>query len=233
MNKEEFIRYTNEIGINLNEEQLRQLEEYYNMLIAYNEKINLTTITEEKDVYLKHFYDSLTLIKAINLGGNVSLCDIGTGAGFPGLVLKICFPNLKITLVDSLNKRVVFLQEVIDKLKLKNIDAIHSRAEDFARNNREKFDIVTCRAVAKLNVISELCLPIVNVNGYFIPMKANIEDEIKDLTFLERLGAILERIISFKLPIEDSIRNLVKIKKIEKTNHKYPRTFDKIKREAL
>jgi 16S rRNA (guanine527-N7)-methyltransferase len=233
MNKEEFISKLKEINISLTEEQLQQLEEYYNLLIEWNNKINLTAITNKEDVYLKHFYDSLTLIKAIDLNKIDSLCDVGTGAGFPGLVLKICFPNLKVTLVDSLNKRILFLEYLIKKLNLKNISANHSRAEDFARNNRECYDIVTCRAVAKLNIISELCLPLVKINGYFIPMKANIEEEIKNIKFLNNLNAKIEKIITFKLPIENSIRNLIKITKLKETKKIYPRNFDKIINKSL
>ncbi len=233
MNNDDFLNYTSELGINLNEFQLNQLEQYYKLLIEWNKKINLTSITEKKDVYLKHFYDSITLIKAIDLNKNISLCDVGTGAGFPGLVLKICFPNLKIHLVDSLNKRVIFLKEVIKKLNLNNIEVIHCRAEEFAIKNRETFDVVTCRAVSKLNIISEICIPIVKTNGYFIPMKANIEDEIKKIIFLDKLDSKLHNIIKFNLPIENSIRNIVMIKKIKSTNVKYPRKFEKIKKMPL
>ena len=233
MNKEEFISELEKLNIKLNDEKLKQLDSYYKLLIEWNNKINLTRITNEKDVYLKHFYDSLTLIKAIDLNKNIEVCDIGTGAGFPGIVLKIVFPNLNITLVDSLRKRIDFLNIVINTLKLKNIRAIHERAEDFSKNNREKFDLVTCRAVSKLNIISELCIPSVKVNGYFIPMKANIDDEINNINYLEKLNAKLENIISFKLPIEDSIRNLIVIKKIDITNCLYPRKYDIIIKKTL
>jgi 16S rRNA (guanine527-N7)-methyltransferase len=233
MNKEEFLKCVKELNIDLTEEQLKQLEEYYDLLIEWNNKINLTTITNKGDVYLKHFYDSLTLIKAIDLNKIESLCDIGTGAGFPGLVLKICFPKLKVTLVDSLNKRIIFLKEVINKLNLQDVTNIHSRAEEFARKNREYADVVTCRAVSKLNIISELCLPIVKVNGLFIPMKANIEEEIKNIGYLEKLNSKIEDIINFKLPKEGSIRNLIKIRKLKETSKTYPRNFDKIINNSL
>ena len=233
MNKEEFISELEKLNIKLNDEKLKQLDSYYKLLIEWNNKINLTRITNEKDVYLKHFYDSLTLVKTIDLNKNIEVCDIGTGAGFPGIVLKIVFPNLNITLVDSLRKRIDFLNIVINTLKLKNIRAIHERAEDFSKNNREKFDLVTCRAVSKLNIISELCIPSVKVNGYFIPMKANIDDEINNINYLEKLNAKLENIISFKLPIEDSIRNLIVIKKIDITNCLYPRKYDIIIKKTL
>ena len=230
MNIELFLEETKKLGINLTQQQLTQLEEYYNLLIEWNEKINLTRITEKEDVYLKHFYDSLTLVKVIDLNNDLSLCDVGTGAGFPGLVLKICFPNLKITLVDSLQKRINFLNEVITKLNLKNIEAVHDRAEDYAKKHREEYDIVTSRAVANLRVLSELTIPMVKVGGYFAPMKANVDDEIieaKDI--INKLSGKLERKETFNLPIEESIRNILLIKKESKTNPVYPRRMDKIK----
>ena len=233
MNKDEFLEELKKINVKLTKLQLEQLDKYYNLLLEWNKKINLTRITEEKEVYLKHFYDSITLIKAINLNQNLNICDIGTGAGFPGIVLKIVFSNLNITLVDALNKRIEFLKLVINELKLKNIEAIHDRAENFIRNNRNKYDLITCRAVSKLNIISELCIPGLKINGYFIPMKANIDDEIKNIEFLDKLNSKLERIISFKLPIENSIRNLVVIKKIKDTNIMYPRSYDKIIKKPL
>lgn len=234
MNKDELIEELKKININLDEKKQNMLDEYYELLLEWNEKINLTSITKKEDVYLKHFYDSLTLIKAVNLNVNLSLCDIGTGAGFPGLVLKICFPNLKITLVDSLSKRVDFLKKVIEKLNLKDIDAVHARAEDFSKDNRESFDIVTSRAVAKLNILSELCIPLVKVNGYFIPMKANIDEEINiSKNSLNILNSKIEDIISFKLPKEESIRNIIKIKKERITDKKYPRIFSKISKNPL
>ncbi len=233
MTNEEFIEKLKELNIILTSEQLNQLEKYYELLIEWNKKINLTRIIERKDVYLKHFYDSITLIKAIDLTKEQELCDIGTGAGFPGIVLKIVFPNLNITLVDALNKRIEFLKLVIKELNLKNINAIHERAEVFIRKNKNKFDIITCRAVAKLNIISEICIPGLKINGYFIPMKAQIEEEIKETKFLDKLNSKLENIVSFKLPYENSIRNLVVIKKISLTNDMYPRNYDKISKYPL
>lgn len=234
MNKDLFIEEVKKLGININEDKLNKLERYYELLVEWNEKINLTAITDKEEVYLKHFYDSLTLIKAYDLNKNIKVCDVGSGAGFPGIVLKIFFDNIDITLVDALNKRINFQNLVIEELNLKNIHPVHSRAEDFAKNHLEEFDLVTSRAVAKLNMLNELCIPIVKVEGYFIPLKANIEDEIKESkNSLKILNSNLEDIISFKLPIEDSIRNLVVIKKIGKTNNKYPRSFDKIKKNPL
>lgn len=234
MNKDEFLRELNKINIKLDESKLSKLDRYYELLIDWNEKINLTSITNKEEVYLKHFYDSLTLIKAVNLNDNLSLCDIGTGAGFPGIVLKICFPNLNITLVDALEKRIKFLNIVIKELNLRDITTIHARAEEYSKEAREKFDIVVSRAVAKLNILNELCIPLVKVNGYFIPMKANIEEEIESAkTSLIKLDSKIENIISFKLPKEESIRNIIKIKKEKTTNNKYPRNFGKISKNPL
>ena len=231
MDKETFIKELEKMNINLNDTQLNQLDRYYKLLIEWNKKINLTRIIDEKDVYLKHFYDSITLCKAINLCQKLSLCDVGTGAGFPGIVLKIVFPTLSVTLIDSLLKRVNFLNIVIKDLELTNIVAIHARGEDYARENREKFDIVTSRAVANLSTLSELSLPMCKVNGYFIPMKANASEEISEAKdILVKLNSEIEEVIEFDLPIENSHRTLIKISKKNKTNTKYPRSFDKIKK---
>lgn len=234
MNKELFIEEVRKLGIAVDEDKLDKLERYYELLIQWNEKMNLTTITKKEDVYLKHFYDSLTLIKAYDLNQNIRVCDVGTGAGFPGIVLKIFFDNIDITLVDALNKRINFLNIVIKELKLENIRAIHARVEEFAKETKEKFDLVTSRAVAKLNVLNELCIPMIKIDGYFIPMKANIEEEIEESkNSIIKLNSILENIISFNLPIENSIRNLIIIKKVNSTKEIYPRKFDKIKKQPL
>lgn len=234
MNKEEFIKEVNKLGIEVTDEKIKKLERYYELLIEWNEKINLTAITLKEEVYLKHFYDSLTLFKAYDFNKNIKVCDIGTGAGLPGIVLKIFFDNIDITLVDALGKRINFLRLVIDELKLNKITTIHQRAELFAKEHIEEFDLVTSRAVAKLNILNELCLPIVKINGYFIPMKANIAEELNESkNSLKILNSTLEDTISFKLPKENSIRNLIIIKKIDKINNKYPRNFDKIKKNPL
>lgn len=233
MSKEEFIIEIKKLGIEISNESLDKLEKYYSMLIEYNKHTNLTRITEKKEVYLKHFYDSLSITKVVTLKTQ-KLLDVGTGAGFPGIVLKIFFPNLKVTLVDSLNKRIVFLNEVIEKLELKNIEAIHTRAEDYALYNKEKFDIVTSRAVANLRILSELCIPFVKINGYFIPMKAEAKTEIEESKkAFETLGCVIEDIHIFELPKEKSIRTLILIKKISKTSEKYPRKFNEIKKKPL
>ena len=233
MNKEEFIKEVEKLGISVDDKILKCLNTYYKMLIDYNSHTNLTRITDEEDVYLKHFYDSLTLIKAVKLN-NQSLLDVGTGAGFPGLVLKIVFPDLKVTLVDSLNKRIIFLNNVIEKLNLKGINAIHERIEDYAKDNRESFDIVTSRAVASLPVLSEMCIPLVCERGLFIPMKADAKEEINSSqNAIKTLGGVLKNTILFKLPKDGGERTLVVIEKIKKTSVKYPRKFNEIKKKPL
>ena len=232
MNIETFKNELEKLGINLTKDKENMLDEYYNLLIEENSKYNLTSITNKDDVYLKHFYDSLTLIKIVDLNKYLKVCDIGTGAGFPGLVLKIIYPNLDITLVDSLNKRVNFLNLVIDKLNLTNIRAIHSRIEEF--KEYEEYDLVVTRAVAKTSIILELGSRLPKVNGNFILMKANIEDELKDAeSAIKKLSYTIEDIVKFNLPIEESIRTLIKLKKIDHTNKNYPREFSKIKKNTL
>ncbi len=234
MNKKEFIQEINKLGIQLTDEQLHQLDKYYQLLIEWNKVMNLTGITEEKEVYLKHFYDSLTIAKVIDLTKEKSLCDVGSGAGFPGMVLKIVFPNLKVTLVDSLNKRIKFLTEVANELNLKDIALVHARAEDFAKNNREKFDVVTARAVAPINVLLEYCLPLTKVGKYFIALKGNISQEIILLNnSLTKIGGKLINSQEFLLPIENSNRSLLVITKENPTSKKYPRHPKDIKNNPL
>lgn len=233
MNKNEFIKALKDLNITLTDKMLDDLEIYYKMLIEYNSHTNLTRITEESEVYLKHFYDSLTLVKAVNLD-NQTLLDIGTGAGFPGLVLKIVFPNLKVTLVDSLNKRITFLKSVIENLNLKDIEAVHARAEEYIMDKRESFDIVTSRAVANMSTLSELCIPFVKVGGYFIPMKADAKDELElAKKAIKTLGGVIKDTIIFELPCEAGTRNIIKIEKFAKTSVKYPRKFNEIKKKPL
>lgn len=228
MNENDFIGELKKLGVSLEKDQLENLNKYYEILIEWNKNINLTAITNKEDVYLKHFYDSLTLIKAIDLSKKLDVCDIGTGAGFPGIVLKIVFPSIKLTLVDSMKKRTNFLEDVIVKINLSDCRVVNDRAEDFIRKNRETFDLITCRAVSKLSIISEICIPGVRIAGYFIPMKGNVEEELRDTSIIEKLGAKIEKIITFKLPKEDSNRNLIIIKKVLKTNEIYPRDYNKI-----
>ena len=210
MNKEEFYEAIKELEINLDEIQKEKLHKFYQILIEENQKINLTRITEEEDVYLKHFYDSLTITKEVDLTKVETLCDVGTGAGFPGIVLKIVFPNLKITLIDSLQKRVNYLNETIKKLELTDIEAIHTRSEDY----KEQFDVVTARAVANLEKLINWCMHLVKKQGIFVAMKANVDEElnINDKVFSKNKCKI-EKINKFLLPKENSNRALVVLRK--------------------
>ncbi|MCM1370459.1 MAG: 16S rRNA (guanine(527)-N(7))-methyltransferase RsmG [Clostridium sp.] len=234
MNIDEFVEEIKKIGISLTNNQLNQLNEYYNLLIEYNKVMNLTGITEKKQVYLKHFYDSLCIVKVIDLKNEKTLCDVGTGAGMPGIILKIVYPNLKVTLIEAINKRVKFLNIVINKLNLKDIEVICIRAEEYAINTREKYDIVTCRAVSNLRVLLELCIPMVKVNKYFIPLKGIIETELEESNnALFKLNCKILKIEKFKLPIEQSYRSILKIQKTEKTNKLFPRKYSDIKKKLL
>ena len=228
-----FIEELNKININPTEEQLSLLEKYYELLIEYNKVMNLTGITEKEQVYLKHFYDSLTIIKAANLDNYNSLCDMGTGAGFPGLVLKIFYPNLKVTLIDSLNKRINFLNEVIKQLNLKNIEAIHARLEEYGQSNREIFDIVTSRAVAQTNILLEYATPMLKINGLFICMKGNLENENSYQNAMEKLDVIEEKKLEFNLPFELSKRTIIVFKKNKRTNKLFPRKYNEIIKKPL
>lgn len=233
MTIDKFISELKLLNIELTERQLEQLHLYYELLVEYNKVMNLTGITEENEVYLKHFYDSITLTKIIDLNKVNSLCDIGTGAGFPGLVLKIVFPNMHVTLVDSLNKRINFLDVVINKLNLDNIVTVHSRAEEYALNNREVFDVVTARAVAQTNILLEYAIPLVKDGGYFIPMKGNISSENDFSHAMKVLNVILDDKIEFLLPIENSSRTLLRFKKIGNTPKIYPRKNSEMKKRPL
>jgi len=233
MNKEEFIEELKKLNIILDEKKLKDLDTFYHLLYNENKKYNLTTITEEKDVYLKHFYDSLTIIKSIDLN-NQYLCDIGTGAGFPGLVLKIVFPNLKIDLLDSTLKKCNFLNLVISTLNLQNIKVINTRAEEYGQITREKYDIVTSRAVAPLKHLLEYSIPLLKVGGVFIALKSNIDEEINNIeNYHNKLSLINEEIIKFKLPYELSNRTIYKIQKNKETSKKYPRAYNQIKKHEI
>lgn len=231
MNREEFITAVKELGISITDKQLEQLNKYYKALVEWNKRINLTSITEENDVYLKHFYDSLTLFKEYDLTKDISLCDVGTGAGFPGIVLKIVFPNLKITLVDSLQKRLKFLDYVIKLLNLKDVELVHERMEDYSKQNEEKFDIITSRAVAKTKILVEISFKALKISGHLILMKSSFEEELSDAEkIIKDIGGEVIDVNTFKLPIENSERALINIKKVRKTEAKYPRSIDKIKK---
>lgn len=234
MTKEEFILAVQDLGISLTEQQVSQLEKFYQLLISWNEKMNLTRITDVEDVYLKHYYDSLTLLKAVDLSQVSTLCDVGTGAGFPGIVLKIVFPNLKVTLVDSLQKRVTYLNTTIQELGLTDIVAYHVRGEDYAKEHREEFDVVVARAVSELRIIAEICIPMVKIGGHFIAMKGNVTEEL--LLGKRAVGVLsgrIEDLISFSLPNDAGNRTLVVVSKLKNTELKYPRPIDKIKKRAL
>ncbi|MBO8441802.1 MAG: 16S rRNA (guanine(527)-N(7))-methyltransferase RsmG [Firmicutes bacterium] len=229
MTIEEFIQELQKLNISLTNEQIDQFEKYYLFLIQYNQKVNLTRITEKEEVYLKHFYDSILIYKLWPYFGKdkVNLCDVGSGAGFPSIPLKIIFPNLKVTIVDSLNKRIMFLNELCKQLNLKYVSLVHGRAEEVGHNTiyRNSFDVVTGRALAKLSVMNELCLPLVKVGGFLIAMKGQkAEEEIKGATnSLNVLGGQLEKVDKFYLFNTDNQRNNILIKKVKETPKKYPR----------
>ncbi len=229
----------NLLSIKLEENQLNKFYKYFQLLVEWNKVMNLTTIIEMDEVITKHFTDSLSLIKAVKDVGvkQYKVIDVGTGAGFPGIALKIAFPDLKITLMDSLNKKVKFLNEVIEKLDLKGIEAIHSRAEDMGRDPlyREQYDLCVSRAVANLSTLSEYCIPFVKVDGFFIPYKSGkIEEEMnaaKHAIFL--LGGKIEKVETFLLPGTDAERSLVKIVKNNGISKKYPRKAGLPSKEPL
>lgn len=233
MNKEEFIKYLKKLSINIDDEKLNKLEEYYNLLIKENKKYNLTAITEKESVYLKHFYDSLTISKSITLT-NQYICDIGTGAGFPGIVLKIFYPNLKIDLIDSTTKKCQFLNMVINTLNLTNITVINARIEEYAKTNREKYDVVVSRAVAPLKHLLEYATPMIKVKGTFIALKSNITKETENISrYYQKLSLSTPITYSFTLPKEQSQRTIYKITKVSKTATIYPRSYSKIKKQEL
>lgn len=227
--------YCNELQIKLNKKQKEQFFKYMNLLIEWNEKINLTAIVEPKEVILKHFVDSITISKYIKVNGYIA--DVGTGAGFPGIPLKILRKDINVVLVDSLNKRINFLNEVINELELDNIKAIHNRAEEFGKNKefREKFDVVTSRAVANLATLSEYLVPLAKVNGKCLCMKGpEIEEEVNaGNKAIEILGGTISNIYKFNLPQSDIGRTIVEITKIKSTNKKFPRKAGLPSKEPL
>lgn len=229
MNIDTFKKEIAKLNIEITEKNLEDLDIYKEMLLEYNKKFNLTAIKTEEEIYLKHFYDSLTLVKGVDLTKNLKILDIGTGAGFPGLVLKIFYPELEITLLDSNHKKIMFLEQVIKRLNLKNITCLNTRAENLPSNYREYFDIVTSRAVAHLRILSELSIPYLKVNGKLIAMKGISETEIKESEkILTELNSNILEVIKFNLPIEGSNRSLIIVEKEKETDKKYPRSYDKI-----
>ncbi len=228
--------YIKDYKITLTENQYEQFQKYFELLAEWNEKMNLTAITDESGVALKHFTDSLSLLNFVDIPQNSSLADVGTGAGFPGVVLKIARPDIKLTLIDSLNKRLVFLGEVCAQLGIE-AELIHSRAEDGARDEklRESFDFAVSRAVARMNVLSEYCLPYVKVGGAFCAMKgAQANEEFKEsLNAINTLGGKLENKYFFELPENGGERAIAVVRKVKNTPQKYPRQSGKIKAKAL
>ncbi|MFC0561285.1 16S rRNA (guanine(527)-N(7))-methyltransferase RsmG [Halalkalibacter alkalisediminis] len=227
MSKDQFMSLLEEKGISLSTKQQEQFQLYYKLLVEWNEKMNLTAITEEDDVYLKHFYDSIAASFYYEFKAGQRVVDVGAGAGFPSIPLKVIYPDVHVSIVDSLKKRIGFLDHLASELKLEGVSFYHDRAETFGQNpdHREKYDIVTARAVARLSVLSELCLPLAKVKGDFIAMKgAGTAEEVADAKkAIHVLGGKLVSDDSFVLPIEESERHIVRIRKEKTTPNKYPR----------
>lgn len=228
--KEEVSKY----NINLNDSMLNKLEGYFSFLVDYNTHTNLTAITEKSEVYIKHFLDSMLLLSSFNVKGK-TLCDVGAGAGFPSVPCAIVEDTLSVDIVDSLNKRINFLNELVSKIELSNVKAYHSRAEDWALTKRESYDIVSARAVARLNILAELCMPLVKVGGVFIAMKSkDYEEELKEArSAIKTLGGEILEVKHFDLPYEYGERNIIIIKKVKECPKKYPRAFAKIKQNPI
>lgn len=234
MNIEEFINETKKLGIDVTGEQLEKLEIYCNFLLEYNTHTNLTAIKNREEVYLKHFYDSLTLVKSIDLTSIENLLDIGTGAGFPGMVLKIFFPNLQIYLVDSNNKKTKFLNEMKNKLNVDKVEVINNRIENITSRFINSIDVVTARAVTNLPVLVELALPLVKVNKYFIAMKGNAQEELENSEYaITYLGGKIEDVKEFDLPHDAGKRTLISIQKIKKSELNKLRPYEKIVKKPL
>ena len=230
MNPEQFQQALADHGITLSAEQMQQFADYYQLLVETNEHVNLTRITERDEVYLKHFYDSITPARFIEglRHHSLSICDVGAGAGFPSLPLKIAFPQLKVTIIDSLNKRINFLRDLVHRLDLKNVKLYHARAEDFGSrrsHHREQYDLVIARAVARLNVLSEFCLPLARIGGEFVAMKSvNAPEELDQSRYaIDQLGGKVINDHTFKLPVSGDIRRIIVIRKQKRTPKKYPR----------
>ena len=231
----DFIKELEKLNIHPSDDILSKFDKYYHKLIEVNEYMNLTAITEESEVYNKHFLDSLFILFSNKISGKRTLCDVGSGAGFPSIPLAIVNSDVEVTIIDALNKRIRFLNELIENLNLDNACALHERAEDYAKKKREAFDIVTARAVARLNILAELCLPLTKLGGYFIAMKGKASgEELEEAkAAITVLGGIVEDVISLKLPDNAGERELIIIKKIKATPAKYPRQFAKIKEKPL
>lgn len=227
MTKDEFICECNKIGISLSGEQIQYLDTYMNLLIEWNDKFNLTSILKKEDIYLKHFYDSLCIVKAADLKKELCVCDFGTGAGFPGIVLAIIFRNIKVDLIESNGKKVKFLSMIKEVLNLNNTKIIEGRMEDYAKFNGEKYDVVTCRAVSNLGIISELSVATVKIGGIFVPLKSSVDEEVlKYGREILKLGYKIEKIIEYTLPFENAKRTIPILKKIKTTEQIYPRSYN-------
>ena len=223
------------LNIEYNDDILNKFEMYYQKLVEVNEYMNLTAITEHDDVYIKHFIDSLFILKAIDNTKKFNILDVGSGAGFPSIPLAIVSNNADVCIIDKLNKRINFLNDLVKYINIDNVKAYHFRAEEYIKDNRESFDYVTARAVARLNLLVELCIPFVKIGGYFIAMKGQIANEELDeaLNAIKILGGSVERIIEMELPDDSGKREIILIKKIKETPKKYPRDFNKIKEKPL
>lgn len=234
MNKNEFVLALKNLGIDITEEKLNKLDKYYDLLIEWNNKINLTRITDKEEVYLKHFYDSLTLTKVIDLNTCKNLLDFGTGAGFPGMVLKIFFPELKVTLLDSNNKKIKFLTELQEKICVDNLELINTRVENIRKERLNSYDVITARAVANMPVLTELAMPLIKNGGYFIALKGGNKEEIaKSMPAITKSHGEVKEIKTFSLPNEGGARNIVKIKKINDTLPSELRPYEKIIKKPL
>lgn len=223
------------LNINIDNKMEERFEKYYDKLIYVNNYMNLTAITEKEEVYNKHFYDSLTILKALNNKNNITLCDVGSGAGFPSIPLAIVRDDINVTIIDALNKRINFLNELVKELELNNVNAYHFRAEDFVKEKRNYFDVVSARAVARLNILCELCMPLVKIGGIFIAMKGEkSQEEINEASqAIKILGGKIIDVISFELPDNLGQREIIVIEKIKDCDKKYPRLFSKIKEKPL
>ena len=226
-----------DLGIQLTNEQIEQFLKYKKLLLEWNKNVNLTAITEEREIILRHFVDCLSCIKSVDLNNELNIIDIGTGAGFPGIPIKIAFEKTKVTLVDSLNKRINFLKDVIEKLEIKDVECVHSRAEELGQNlsYRENFDLCVSRAVANLSVLSEYCLPFIKIGGHFVALKGvNIDEELeKSKNAINILGGEIIKIDKVKIPNSEINHSLILIKKVTETPEKYPRKSSKVSKSPL
>lgn len=234
MKIDSFIDEVNKIGISIDSNIMKKLDEYSKFLIEYNSHTNLTAIKEEEGIYLKHFFDSILVAKYFDFNKINSLIDVGSGAGFPGIVLKIFYPHLKLTVLDSNNKKTKFISELVEKLNLENVDIVNDRAENYVKSHRHEYDASIARAVSELRIISELCLPLTKVNGYFIAMKGNYEEEYNNSSnTFNLLNSSIEKIYEDELPIEKSRRTFILVKVNKIIDEKYPRTYEQIIKKAL